>query len=173
MGAELKLIATPQSFYWTRVQWALKLKGVEWIHRRSQKQEPFASQTYPAYKKVPVILRHGKPLAEFFTILEYIDEVWKHNPLLPADPSEKSIARFWAKFADDKMHTIFSFFLFFLVNQITHMFNANKYMYIYCRLYLSINFLLCIWSRLGMKHGKHSNQKEQRKRKQCELLWSP
>lgn len=54
--------------------------------------------------KAPVLVHDGKPLAELLVILEYIDEVWKENPLLPHDPSARAIAYFWAKFADEKVH---------------------------------------------------------------------
>ncbi|CAI9772770.1 unnamed protein product [Fraxinus pennsylvanica] len=35
-------------------------------------------------------------------IIEYIDETWKQNPLLPQDPFERAKLRFWGKFAHEK-----------------------------------------------------------------------
>jgi glutathione S-transferase len=37
-------------------------------------------------------------------IIKYIEQMWPHNPLLPTDPYERSVARFWIKFAEDKVH---------------------------------------------------------------------
>ncbi|KAH7528641.1 hypothetical protein FEM48_Zijuj05G0093700 [Ziziphus jujuba var. spinosa] len=79
--------------------------GIRTYKRRSKKQEPLASQCNPVRRKVPVFVQDGKPFAESLVILEYIDEVWKENPFLPHDPSERAIAHFWAKFADEKLHT--------------------------------------------------------------------
>ncbi|KAH7528645.1 hypothetical protein FEM48_Zijuj05G0094100 [Ziziphus jujuba var. spinosa] len=102
---ELTLIATPQSSYCARIQWTLKLKGVEYefIEEDLLNKSPLLLESNPAYKKFPTILHEGKPLAESLIILEYIDQVWKHYPLLPHDPSDKAIARSSAKFADEKL----------------------------------------------------------------------
>ncbi|KAJ4701407.1 Glutathione S-transferase [Melia azedarach] len=62
---------------------------------------PFALRV-TFHKKVPVLVHDGKPLAKSLLIIEYIDEVWNQNPLLPQHPYEKTDARFWATFFDEK-----------------------------------------------------------------------
>ncbi|TQD68715.1 hypothetical protein C1H46_045752 [Malus baccata] len=32
------------------------------------------------------------------------DETWRENPLLPEDPFEKTMARFWAKYVNEKVN---------------------------------------------------------------------
>ncbi|KAM5575498.1 glutathione transferase GST 23 [Rosa sericea] len=49
-----------------------------------------------------ILVHGGKPIAESLVILEYLDETWKQNPILPEDPYERAQARFWAKFVDEK-----------------------------------------------------------------------
>lgn len=53
----------------------------------------------PVYKKVPVLVQNGKPIAESFVILEYIDETWKNGPLLlPKDPYKRAQVRLLISF---------------------------------------------------------------------------
>ena len=102
---EVKVIGSKTSLFCSRIEWALKLKGVgyEYLEEDLRNKSPTLLKYNPVHKKVPVLLHDGKPIAESFVILEYIDEVWKDNPLLPHDPCERASGRFWAKFGDEKV----------------------------------------------------------------------
>lgn len=101
---EVKLFGYWVSPFCRSVEIALKIKGIqyEYIEEDLTNKSPRLLQYNPVYKKIPVLLHNGKPIVESMVILEYIDETWKNNPILPEDPLGKARARFWANFVDQK-----------------------------------------------------------------------
>ncbi|XP_002448916.2 glutathione transferase GST 23 [Sorghum bicolor] len=105
--AAVKLLGFWASPYVLQVKWALAMKGVEYEYTeedlRSKSAELLAYN--PVHKKVPVLVYHGRPIAESQVILEFIDEAWNHrgDPILPRDPYQRAMARFRARFQQEKV----------------------------------------------------------------------
>ncbi|KAH9661659.1 glutathione S-transferase U7 [Citrus sinensis] len=102
---EVKLYGTWVSPFSRRIELALKLKGVpfEYIGVDLSNKSPELLKYNPIHKKIPVLVHNGKSIVESLIILEYIDDTWKNNPILPRDPHQRAVARFWAKFIDEKL----------------------------------------------------------------------
>lgn len=105
---DVKVIGASLSLFCCRIEWALKHKEIayEYIEEDLRNKSPLLLQYNPVHKKIPVLVHGEKPIAESLIILEYIDETWRENPMLPADPFEKAMARFWAKYVDEKVNNL-------------------------------------------------------------------
>ncbi|MED6132189.1 hypothetical protein PIB30_016828 [Stylosanthes scabra] len=100
--ADLKLHGFWYSPYTMRVVWTLKLKGISYenIEEDRYNKSPQLLEYNPVHKKTPVLVHGGKPICESMVIVEYIDELWPQNPLLPHDPYQRAQAKFWIAYAE-------------------------------------------------------------------------
>ena len=81
-------------------------KGIKYEYKEEDLRNKSALflQMNPVHKKIPLLTHNGKPVCESVIQVRYVDEVWHHkSPLLPYDPYQRAIARFWADFVDKKV----------------------------------------------------------------------
>ncbi|XP_021731147.1 glutathione S-transferase U16-like [Chenopodium quinoa] len=104
MAKEVKLLGFWPSPFAIKPKIALHLKSVdyEYIEETLQSKSDLLLKTNPVYKKIPVLLHHNKPICESLNIDEYIDEAFPSTPsILPAEPYDRAIQRFWAAYIDE------------------------------------------------------------------------
>ncbi|XP_078181178.1 glutathione transferase GST 23-like isoform X2 [Carex rostrata] len=97
-GEEVTLFGMWSSPYALRVIWALNIKKIryKYVEEDLSNKSDLLLEHNPVYKKVPVLVYKGKAVTESLIILEFIEETWKENPIMPQDPYQRAMARFWA-----------------------------------------------------------------------------
>ena len=103
---DVKLLGAWPSPYVLRARIALNIKSVkyEFLAETMAPKSELLLQSNPVYKKIPVLIHGDKPICESLVIVQYIDEAWTSGPsILPSDPYNRAIQRFWAAYVDEKV----------------------------------------------------------------------
>ncbi|KAH0736972.1 hypothetical protein KY290_035677 [Solanum tuberosum] len=111
--AQVKLLGFWYSPFTHRVEWALKIKGVnyEYTEVKQDKTNLPLLEDYPTYKQVPVLIDNNRSICGSMVILEYIAEKFGPISILPERFYDRASARFWANFLHNKMETVRNAFL--------------------------------------------------------------
>lgn len=117
--SEVKLIGKWSSPYVIRVKIALNIKSIEYENLEENEtfnpKSDLLIQSNPVYGKVPVLIHKDKPICESLIIVEYIDETWStDSSILPSDSYDRSLARFWVAYLDQKVASFLLFPFYFM-----------------------------------------------------------
>ncbi|KAH9290320.1 hypothetical protein KI387_034437, partial [Taxus chinensis] len=109
---EVKVLSFWASPFGMRVLIGLEEKGVKYKYEEEYvavHKSDLLLRMNPVHKMIPVLIHNGNSICESLIILQYIDEAWKaSNRILPSDPYDRALARFWADFVDKKIYEAIS-----------------------------------------------------------------
>jgi len=101
----LKLYNFPQSTCSQKVRLTLWEKGVEFIDRPvDSKKREHLSDWYLKLNPngvVPTLVHDGAVVIDSSVIMEYLEEVFPENPLVPNDPVERAHMRKWMRYFEE------------------------------------------------------------------------
>ncbi|CAI9779340.1 unnamed protein product [Fraxinus pennsylvanica] len=103
--ASVQLLGVSPCLYVNRVQIALHLKFIEYefIQENPHDRSERLLKANPVQKRIPVLIHDGKAVCESLIIVEYINDAWNNSSsILPSNPHDRALARFWAAYIDDK-----------------------------------------------------------------------
>ncbi|KAF9623863.1 hypothetical protein IFM89_005448 [Coptis chinensis] len=104
-ASDVKLLSTRGSPFVIRPRIALNLKNIdyEFLEQPFGTKSELLLKSNPVYKKIPIMIHNDKPICESLIIVQYIDEAFTSGPsILPSDPYDRSVVRFWGSYIDDK-----------------------------------------------------------------------
>nr|XP_009770065.1 PREDICTED: glutathione S-transferase U17-like [Nicotiana sylvestris] len=110
-ASNVKVLGIQASPVVIRVLIALNVKSVayEFIQEDMSNKSELLLKSNPVHKKIPVLIHGDKPISESLVIVQYIDETWTNGPsILPSNPHDRAIARFWAAYIDEKVLVSFT-----------------------------------------------------------------
>ncbi|KAK6160057.1 hypothetical protein DH2020_003438 [Rehmannia glutinosa] len=104
----VKVLGAWASPFALRARIALNIKSVAYDFQEENflvTKSDLLLKSNPVCKKIPVLIHRDKPICESLIIVQYVDEVWASGPaILPSDPYDRAIARFWATYIDNKWY---------------------------------------------------------------------
>uniref|UniRef100_A0A0D9XJD0 Glutathione S-transferase n=1 Tax=Leersia perrieri TaxID=77586 RepID=A0A0D9XJD0_9ORYZ len=107
----VRLLGGRMSPFTLRARMALALRGEVGYEMVEERFHPRKSDRLlaanPVYGKIPVlVLPDGRAICESAVIVQYVDEAWGggggDGGILPEDPYERAMHRFWTVYIDDK-----------------------------------------------------------------------
>lgn len=104
----VQLLTSWPSASCVRAELALVFKNISYekIPQDVSNKSQLLLTSNPVHKKIPVLIHNGNIICESSIIVQYIDETWPSphgNNLLPNDPYDRAVARFWADYMDSKV----------------------------------------------------------------------